>query len=83
METSVTLTFAPFPEMFLVQDGDLYFTGEWSRDELPAAYLGCLEDAAHWETREEAQAWADEFGGTVVEIDGKTKQSGNDYKKRI
>lgn len=73
MGTSVTLTFAPFPKMFLVQDGDLYHIGEFSRDVPSGSYLGCLEDAARWETKEEAQAWADEFGGTVVEIDSKHK----------
>jgi hypothetical protein len=54
---------------YAVKSDDLYHTGEFSRDLPPAAYLGTLAEAAVWETEESAQQWADEFGGTVVEID--------------
>lgn len=53
--------------MFYVISDGLYHTGQFSRDVPPAAYLGCKEDAASWETREQAQAWVDEFGGKIIE----------------
>lgn len=53
--------------MFYVISDGLYHTGQFSRDVPPCAYLGCFGDAASWETREQAQAWVDQFGGEIIE----------------
>ena len=53
--------------MFYVISDGLYHTGQFSRDVPPCAYLGCFGDAASWETKEAAQAWADKYGGRVRE----------------
>lgn len=46
-----------------------YHTGEIDRRPPPSPYLTSnISDAATWETREAAQAWADQFGGEVREF---------------
>ena len=48
----------------------MYHTGEFDRSLPPCPYLTSnISDAATWETREAAQAWANQFGGEVREFD--------------
>ena len=47
---------------------DLYHTGEFSREIPPSPYIGSIHSACFWDIRENAQSWADKWGGQVVEV---------------
>jgi hypothetical protein len=51
---------------------EAYHTGEFDRSFPPDPYITQdIKEAASWESKEGAEAWASQFGGKVVEINKK------------
>lgn len=53
--------------MFYVKSCGLYFTGDFDRSFPPDLYVGTVDEALGFETREDAEHWVEMCGGETVE----------------
>jgi hypothetical protein len=53
--------------MFYIKSGDLYFTGDFDRSFPPDPYLGTLDEALRFTSREDAEHWTERCGGVIIE----------------